>query len=150
MLALAGKTILQLRKRLGEDWPDLALYFDISRERCKGFAPGREFDGIVAWLKEQDRLGELAEALAAVDRDNLIPLLEAAPSSGSQTTAPTTWPDSPFPGLRRFNPEGRADLLWPLSGDQGTAPQARRSHESLHRGAGRFGFGQIVAGGGGA
>ena len=105
MLALAGKTILQLRRRLGEDWPDLALYFDISRERCKGFAPGREFDGIVAWLKEQDRLGELAEALAAVDRDNLIPLLEAAPSSGSQTSAPTTWPDSPFPGLRRFNPE---------------------------------------------
>jgi len=104
MLALAGKTILQLRKRLGEDWPNLALYFDIPRERCKGFAPGREFDGIVAWLKEQDRLGELAEALAAVDRDNLIPLLEVAPSPVSQTAAPA-WLGSPFPGLRRFNPE---------------------------------------------
>ncbi len=105
MQALAGKSILHLRKRLGEDWPDLALYFDISRERCKGFAPGRECDGIVAWLKEQERLGELSAALAALDRDDLIPLLEAAPSHGSHTTAPTTWPRSPFPGLRRFNPE---------------------------------------------
>lgn len=105
MLALSGKAILQLRKRLGEDWPDLALYFDISRERCKGFTPGREFDGIVAWLKEQERLGELPAALAALDRDDLIPLLEATPSPGSRTSAPTTWPGSPFPGLRRFNPE---------------------------------------------
>lgn len=39
MLALSGKTILQLRKRLGEDWPDLALYFEIPQERCKGFMP---------------------------------------------------------------------------------------------------------------
>lgn len=104
MVDLAGKTILQLRKRLGEDWPDLALYFDISRERCKGFAPGRECDGIVAWLKEQERLGELSEALIVLDRDDLIPLLEATPSSVSRTVAPT-WPGSPFPGLRRFNPE---------------------------------------------
>ena len=85
MQDLAGKTILQLRKRLGEDWPDLALYFDIPRERCKGFAPGRECDGVVAWLKEQERLGELTEALAAVDRDDLVPLLEVAPSPTSQT-----------------------------------------------------------------
>lgn len=104
MQALAGKTILQLRKRLGEDWPDLALYFDIPRERCKGFAPGRECDGVVAWLKEQERLGELTEALAAVDRDDLIPLLEITPSAVSQAAA-LTWPRSPFPGLRRFNPE---------------------------------------------
>jgi formylglycine-generating enzyme required for sulfatase activity len=104
MQALAGKTILQLRKRLGEDWPDLALYFDIPRERCKGFAPGRECDGVVAWLKEQERLGELTEALDAVDRDDLIPLLEITPSAVSQAAA-STWPRSPFPGLRRFNPE---------------------------------------------
>ena len=104
MQDLAGKTILQLRKRLGEDWPDLALYFDIPRERCKGFAPGRECDGVVAWLKEQERLGELTEALAAVDRDDLIPLLEVVPSPASQPTAPG-WPRSPFPGLRRFNPD---------------------------------------------
>lgn len=105
MQDLAGKTILQLRKRLGEDWPDLALYFDIPRERCKGFAPGRECDGVVAWLKEQERLGELTEALAAVDRDDLVPLLEVAPSPTSQTATTPGWPRSPFPGLRRFNPD---------------------------------------------
>ncbi|MCB1776935.1 MAG: SUMF1/EgtB/PvdO family nonheme iron enzyme [Candidatus Competibacteraceae bacterium] len=104
MMDLSGEIIRQLCRRLGEDWPNLARYFDISRERCKGFTPGREYDGIVAWLKERERLGELSKAFAAIDRDDLIPLLEAAPSSVLQTVTPT-WPDSPFPGLRRFNPE---------------------------------------------
>ncbi len=104
MLVLSGKTILHLRKRLGEDWADLVLYFDIPRERCKDFTQGRECDGVVAWLRERERLGELSEALAALDRDDLIPLLEAAPGPVLQKATPT-WSGSPFPGLRRFNPE---------------------------------------------
>jgi hypothetical protein len=105
MLDLAGGTFIQLCKRLGEDWEELAAYFRISLSRRQKFKPGLEFDGIVAWLKERERLGELPAALAKLDRDDLIPLLAAAPSPGSPTTASTTWPGSPFPGLRRFNPE---------------------------------------------
>ncbi|MDZ7621763.1 MAG: hypothetical protein U5O69_04895 [Candidatus Competibacteraceae bacterium] len=119
MQALAGKTILQLRKRLGEDWPDLALYFDIPRERCKGFAPGRECDGVVAWLKEQERLGELTEGgcCSPLDRDDLYPLL-------LEIIAKPRFPDDRSVDLAAFavsgpaalQSRGCADLFWPPPG----------------------------------
>jgi hypothetical protein len=111
MADVSGKTILQLRKRLGEDWADLALFFDIPRERCKGFTAGRETDAIIAWLQGRERLGELPRALAAVDRDDLIPLLKETPNPEPRPANAIPWRGSPFPGLRRFNPED-APIFW--------------------------------------
>ncbi|MCP5426446.1 MAG: SUMF1/EgtB/PvdO family nonheme iron enzyme [Gammaproteobacteria bacterium] len=104
-MELSGKTILQLRKRLGDDWEDLAVYFDIPRERRKAFRPGRETDEIVDWLREREWLGKLAQALEAIDRNDLLPLLEKGSSSNPRPAQQTPWPRSPFLGLRRFNPE---------------------------------------------
>jgi formylglycine-generating enzyme required for sulfatase activity len=104
MAVLSGKTRIQLGRRLGEDWEDLAVYFAIPRNRCERFTAGHECDGILVWLEERERLGELSEALQEIDRDDLIPLLEDASTTAAQTPA-ATWQGSPFPGLRRFNPE---------------------------------------------
>ena len=75
---LSGPLSVQLCRRLGEDWRDLATYFDIPPYRRRGFTPGRECHDILDWLKERDRLQELAEGLSAIGRNDLVELLSQA------------------------------------------------------------------------
>lgn len=102
--SLSGKNKIQLRKRLGEDWDDLATHFEIPMDRRRRFTSGRECDGILTWLEERRRLNKLPAALKDIDRDDLIELLQESTESAGEA-AVESWPGSPFPGLRRFNPE---------------------------------------------
>jgi hypothetical protein len=101
-----GKTKLAFCKRLGRDWQDLADYFDIPISDRATFRSGNEAREVWEWLERRIRLGELAAALCdpQVNRKDLVDqVLEPPPVS--VLTKPSVWTGSPFPGLRRFNPE---------------------------------------------
>ena len=101
-----GKTKLAFCERLGRDWQDLADYFDIPISDRAAFQSGNEAREVWEWLERRIRLGELAAALCdpCVNRKDLVDqLLEPPPVS--IPTKPPLWTGSPFPGLRRFNPE---------------------------------------------
>jgi hypothetical protein len=70
-----GPVRIELCRRLGEDWEDLAVYFDIPMDRRRRFTPGRECHGILAWLEERASLDRLAEGLLGIGRDDLVALL---------------------------------------------------------------------------
>ncbi len=101
-----GKTKLAFCKRLSRDWQDLADYFDIPISDRAAFQSGNEAREVWEWLERRIRLGELAAVLCDpyVNRKDLVDqVLEPPPVS--IPTKPPLWTGSPFPGLRRFNPE---------------------------------------------
>jgi len=101
-----GKIKLAFCKRLGQEWQDLADYFDIPIDDRAAFRLGHEPREVWEWLDRRTRLDELAGALRdpLVNRGELVDqVLEAQPVS--VPTTPSVWTGSPFPGLRRFNPE---------------------------------------------
>ncbi|HRD67024.1 MAG TPA: SUMF1/EgtB/PvdO family nonheme iron enzyme [Candidatus Competibacter sp.] len=101
-----GKIKLAFCKRLGQEWQDLADYFDIPIDDRAAFRLGDEPREVWEWLDRRTRLDELAGALRdpLVNRGELVDqVLEAQPVS--VPTTPSVWTGSPFPGLRRFNPE---------------------------------------------
>ena len=73
---LSGPLRIQLCRRLGEDWSDLADYFGIPSDRRRKFTPGRECHGILDWLQERDCLHRLVEGLIGIGRDDLATLLK--------------------------------------------------------------------------
>jgi hypothetical protein len=73
--SLPGPVQITLCQRLGEDWANLAVYFDIPPDRRRSFAPGRECHDILVWLKERDQMDRLPEGLAGIDRPDLVEFL---------------------------------------------------------------------------
>ena len=106
MFPYDGKTKLTFCKQLGQEWRDLADYFDIPISDRAAFRLGDEPREVWEWLERRTRLGELTGALRdpLVNRKELIDqVLEPPPVSVPEKLL--VWPGSPFPGLRRFNPE---------------------------------------------
>lgn len=73
--SLPGPVQITLCQRLGEDWANLAVYFDIPPDRRRSFAPGRECHDILVWLKERDQMDRLPEGLVGIDRPDLVEIL---------------------------------------------------------------------------
>jgi hypothetical protein len=76
MKSSSGKTKITLCKRLGNDWQNLADYFDISVSERSQFKQGRECQAIWEWLKKKNRFQELPEALEFLERDDLLSVLQ--------------------------------------------------------------------------
>jgi hypothetical protein len=103
----SGRQKLAFGRRLGQNWPDLAIYFDIPADQQKGFAPGREPHGIWDWLAARNRLAELPEALRYIEREDIVvEVLEPPPTP--VPASEVTWQGSPFPGLRHFTADDAA------------------------------------------
>jgi hypothetical protein len=73
-----GPVKVEVCRRLGRDWVDLADYVMVPAADRSAFAQGREASGIWEWLHERLRLGELSPALRALGRADLADLLDAA------------------------------------------------------------------------
>ena len=65
----------QVLHRLTYDWPDLADVLGIPRHEVRRFRSGDEAYEVWAWLESRDRLAELPDALAGLDRPDLADLL---------------------------------------------------------------------------
>ena len=72
----SGQIKIQLCRRLGKEWSDLADYFDIPDYHRSRFSQGRECQEIWEWLQVRDRLYSLRDALIYIGRADLIDLLE--------------------------------------------------------------------------
>ena len=57
---------------MGNNWEDLADYFDIPLADRARFRPGRECQDIWEWLELRQRLGGLVDALRRISREDLI------------------------------------------------------------------------------
>ena len=67
-----GRHKLAFARRLGDNWQDLADYFDIPVDQRQRFMPGREPQGVWEWLEARRRLEELLEALRYIDREDIV------------------------------------------------------------------------------
>lgn len=74
-----GRNKIDLCGRLGENWEDLADYFDIPLAERRRFNPGRECQRIWEWLELRKKLGGLPDALKRIGRDDLLDTLEPQP-----------------------------------------------------------------------
>jgi hypothetical protein len=74
-----GAAKIEISRRLGPDWQDVADYFEIPTDQRRGFAPGREPQGVWEWLESRERLLQLAEALRYIGRDDLAEMLTFPP-----------------------------------------------------------------------
>jgi len=73
----SGKIKIQLCRKLGLDWQDLADYFEIPPYRRSQFSKGLECQAIWEWLEERNKLYSLKEALDFLERQDLVELLNA-------------------------------------------------------------------------
>lgn len=71
-----GRNKIKLCGRLGDDWEDLADYFDIPENHLRRFKPGRECQRIWEWLRQRKKLDGLKDALEFIDREDLLDTLE--------------------------------------------------------------------------
>jgi nucleoside phosphorylase len=71
----SGQVKIELCRRLGKDWLDLADYFDIPEYHRSRFSQGREPQDVWEWLRERDKLYSLHDALLSIDRQDLVDLL---------------------------------------------------------------------------
>ncbi|MCB1776934.1 MAG: hypothetical protein KDI50_05820, partial [Candidatus Competibacteraceae bacterium] len=76
--SLPGPIRITFCQRLGEDWANLAVYFNIPPDRQRGFTRGRECHDILAWLEERDWLRRLPEGLDGIGRADLVEFLNQA------------------------------------------------------------------------
>jgi len=73
-----GSVKLELLRRLGPEWRDLAIVCGIPAERL---TPGYEAYDILSWLERRRRLRDLPRLLATIGRHDLVDLLDhVAPS----------------------------------------------------------------------
>jgi nucleoside phosphorylase len=73
--SFSGRVKIQLCRRLGKDWLDLADYFDIPEYHRSRFCQGRECQDIWEWLGVRNQLYSLHDALIYIDRQDLVELL---------------------------------------------------------------------------
>jgi nucleoside phosphorylase len=74
-----GQTKIAVCSRLLEDWQRLADYLDVPLPDRARFDKGREPERVWEWLEARDRLAELAPALAAIARGDLVEVLQPRP-----------------------------------------------------------------------
>jgi len=74
-----GEIKLSICHRLVSDWQNLADYLQIPPSDRARFDRGREPQGIWEWLEARGRLPELAKALAAIGRIDLVEVLQHHP-----------------------------------------------------------------------
>jgi hypothetical protein len=74
-----GTAKIEISRRLGPDWQDVADYVEIPTDQRRGFEPGREPQGVWEWLESRKRLPQLAEALRYIGRDDLAEMLTFPP-----------------------------------------------------------------------
>lgn len=113
-----GKALLEISKRLGPSWQDLADFFDTPPVDRGAFKQGREARDLINWLRNRGKLQEIEQALIAIDRKDLIDLAKdlilaagLVQANGSPSPAPEapticsqTWLQTPgkAPNLLRF------------------------------------------------
>jgi hypothetical protein len=71
----SGQIKIAICSRLLADWSQLADYLDVPLPARARFERGREPQGVWEWLEARDRLADLAGALAAIGRDDLVEVL---------------------------------------------------------------------------
>ena len=76
-----GRQKLAFARRLGNNWQDLADYFDMPSDQRHSFAPGREPQGVWEWLAVRQRLPELLDALRYIDRADIVVEVLAPPAT---------------------------------------------------------------------
>lgn len=74
---LSGPVKIQLCRKLGNNWSDLADFLEIPEYERRRFTKGRECQDILEWLRERDRLHSLAGALECIERQDIVNLLGA-------------------------------------------------------------------------
>jgi hypothetical protein len=75
----SGQIKIAICGRLLEDWPRLADYLDVPRRDRARFDKGREPEGVWEWLEARERLADLAGALVAIGRGDLVEVLQSRP-----------------------------------------------------------------------
>jgi hypothetical protein len=139
-----GPQKLAFARRLGNNWQDLADYFDLPVDQRHSFVPGREPQGVWEWLEAHQRLPELLDALRYIDRTDIVVAVLAPPAMPASTPG-VTWQGLPFPGLRHFTPDDAAIFF---GRNQESTELLTRVQRERCRG-GRLRVWQIVPGGGG-
>jgi len=71
-----GTSKIDLCRRLGDDWMDLADFFEIPDHDRRRFVKGRECQGIWEWLEIRNKLDGLKDALKYIERKDLIEVLK--------------------------------------------------------------------------
>ena len=74
-----GEVKLNVCRRLGANWQDLADYLNIPPFDRASFDRGREPQSVWEWLEARKRLAELPQALVAIGRDDLLEILPHPP-----------------------------------------------------------------------
>lgn len=74
-----GEVKLNICRRLVTDWADVADYVQIPAYDRSRFTQGREPQSVWEWLESRGRLAELAGALAAIGRHDLLTVLQSHP-----------------------------------------------------------------------
>jgi TIR domain len=75
----SGQIKIEVCSRLLADWSQLADYLDVPLPDRARFERGREPQGVWEWLEARGRLVELARALTAIGRGELIEVLQSRP-----------------------------------------------------------------------
>lgn len=75
----SGQIKIAICSRLLADWSQLADYLDVPLPDRARFDRGREPQGVWEWLEARGRLAELASALAAIGRGDLVEVLPSRP-----------------------------------------------------------------------
>jgi hypothetical protein len=75
----SGEIKIDLCRRLGSDWHDLADYFDIQPYERDRFTRGREPQAVWEWLESHGQLSELGQGLAFIGRHDLLEVLHRHP-----------------------------------------------------------------------
>jgi formylglycine-generating enzyme required for sulfatase activity len=133
-------------RRLGQDWQDLADYFEIPTDQRHRFESGRGPQGVWEWLEARDKLAELPEALHYIDRDDIVAEVLVPPSIPAPAAA-VTWDGSPFPGLRPFTPHDAAIFFGRTLETAALLDRLRQEHFVAVIGASGSGKSSLVAAG---
>ena len=75
----SGQIKIAICSRLLADWSQLADYLDVPLPDRARFERGREPQGIWEWLEARHRLADLAGALTAIGRGDLVEVLQSRP-----------------------------------------------------------------------
>jgi len=78
-IKFTGGVRIEICRRLGNSWKDLATILEIPTHEQRTFKQGKEPDAIWEWLEDQRRLATLESALTAVGRDDLAEVLRRNP-----------------------------------------------------------------------